>query len=74
VVSTLHPDRIGHGILAAKDAKLMGEIGEAEIVPQICPTSNLLTKALPDEDAVRDTFRAFSEHGCRPRSPPTARR
>jgi hypothetical protein len=51
----------------------MGEIGEAEIVPQICPTSNLLTKALPDEDAVRDTF-VPSEHGCRPRSPPTARR
>jgi adenosine deaminase len=24
--------------------------------------SNLLTKALPDEDAVRDTFRAFSAH------------
>ena len=30
---------------------------------EICPTSNLLTKALPDEDAVRDTFRAFVEHG-----------
>jgi adenosine deaminase len=32
-------------------------------VLEICPTSNLLTKALPDEEAVRDTFRAFSEHG-----------
>jgi adenosine deaminase len=63
VVSTLRPDRIGHGILAAQDKKLMGQIGEAEIVLEICPTSNLLTKALPDEDAVRDTFRAFSEHG-----------
>ena len=30
---------------------------------EICPTSNLLTKALPDEDEVRDTFRAFVEHG-----------
>ena len=30
---------------------------------EICPTSNLLTKALPDEDAVRETFRAFVEHG-----------
>ena len=30
---------------------------------EICPTSNLLTKALPDEDAVRDTFRAFVEAG-----------
>jgi adenosine deaminase len=41
----------------------MSQICEAEIVLEICPTSNLLTKALPDEDAVRDTFRAFSEHG-----------
>jgi adenosine deaminase len=63
VVSSLRPDRIGHGILAAKDAKLMTQICEAEIVLEICPTSNLLTKALPDDDAVRDTFRAFIEHG-----------
>jgi hypothetical protein len=63
VVSSLRPDRIGHGILAAQDVKLMGQICEAEIVLEICPTSNLLTKALPDEEAVRDTFRAFSAHG-----------
>jgi adenosine deaminase len=63
VVSSLRPDRIGHGILAAQDEKLMTQISEAEIVLEICPTSNLLTKALPDEDAVRDTFRAFAEHG-----------
>jgi adenosine deaminase len=62
VVSTLRPDRIGHGILAAQDKKLMTQICEAEIVLEICPTSNLLTKALPDEDAVRDTFRAFTDH------------
>jgi adenosine deaminase len=41
----------------------MTQICEAEIVLEICPTSNLLTKALPNEEAVRDTFRAFSEHG-----------
>jgi adenosine deaminase len=61
VVSTLRPDRIGHGILAAQDRRLMGQISEAEIVLEICPTSNLLTKALPDEEAVRDTFRSFTE-------------
>jgi adenosine deaminase len=36
---------------------------EAGIVLEICPTSNLLTKALADEDSVRRTFRAFVEHG-----------
>ena len=30
---------------------------------EICPTSNLLTKALRDEDEVRETFRRFAEHG-----------
>ena len=63
VVEALHPDRIGHGILAARDAELMAGLREAGIVLEICPTSNLLTKALPDEDAVRTTFRAFVEHG-----------
>jgi adenosine deaminase len=63
VISSLRPDRIGHGILAAKDTKLMTQIAEAEVVLEICPTSNLLTKSLPDEDALHDTLRAFSDHG-----------
>jgi adenosine deaminase len=63
VVEVLRPDRIGHGILAAGDPELMGALRDLGIVLEICPTSNLLTKALPDEDAVRDTFRAFAEHG-----------
>jgi adenosine deaminase len=63
VVEALRPDRIGHGILAAGDPELMAALRDAGIVLEICPTSNLLTKALPDEDAVRATFRAFVEHG-----------
>ncbi len=63
VVAALRPDRLGHGILAARDPELMEEIREADITLEICPTSNLLTKALADEDAVRDTFRTFVEHG-----------
>jgi adenosine deaminase len=63
VIEALRPDRIGHGILAAGDAELMRELREREIVLEICPTSNLLTKALPDEDAVRATFRAFADAG-----------
>jgi adenosine deaminase len=65
VVEVLRPDRIGHGILAAGDEELMRELREAEIVLEICPTSNLLTKALADEAAVRDVFRAFVENGVR---------
>jgi adenosine deaminase len=62
VVEYLRPDRIGHGILAAEDPELMGELRDLGVVLEICPTSNLLTKALPDDDAVRETFRAFVDH------------
>jgi len=63
VLEHLRPDRIGHGILAAGDAELEGMLREQGVVLEICPTSNLLTKALPDEAAVRDTFRAFADAG-----------
>jgi adenosine deaminase len=61
VVRVLEPDRIGHGILAARDEALMSELAERGIVLEICPTSNLLTKALRSEDEVRSTFRTFVE-------------
>jgi adenosine deaminase len=63
VVEVLRPDRIGHGILAAGDEDLMAALREAEIVLEICPTSNLLTRALPNEEAVRETLRTFVAHG-----------
>ncbi len=62
VAEALRPERIGHGILAAGDAGLMAVLADAGTVLEICPTSNLLTKALADETAVRETFRAFVEH------------
>ena len=55
------PDRARDPGRAGRE--LMAELREREITLEICPTSNLLTKALPDEDAVRDTFRAFSAAG-----------
>jgi adenosine deaminase len=63
VVDHLRPERIGHGILAAGDPELMHALRDAGTVLEICPTSNLLTKALADESAVRETLRRFVEHG-----------
>src|SRR6476646_6473032 len=63
VVESLRPDRLGHGILAAHDPGLMDAIRAADITLEICPTSNLLTKALQSEEAVPATFRAFVENG-----------
>ncbi|TML49710.1 MAG: adenosine deaminase [Actinobacteria bacterium] len=63
VVERLRPERIGHGILAAGDEGLERALRELGVVLEICPTSNLLTKALPDEEAVRETIRRFVESG-----------
>ncbi len=63
VVETLRPDRIGHGIMASRDRELTRLLVDTQTVLEICPTSNLLTGALADDDAVRETFRAFLEAG-----------
>ncbi|HET8743507.1 MAG TPA: hypothetical protein VFM41_12875, partial [Gaiella sp.] len=63
VVESLRPDRIGHGILAARDPGLMGLLRDARVTLEICPTSNLLTRALSGEDELCETVRRFVEHG-----------
>jgi adenosine deaminase len=63
VVETLRPERIGHGILAAQDEETMRALREAGVVLEICPSSNLLTRALPDEEALRDTIQTFVDRG-----------
>jgi adenosine deaminase len=65
VVEALRPDRIGHGILAAGDPELTALLASSGIVLEVCPTSNLLTGALADADAVRAVFRTFLEAGVR---------
>jgi adenosine deaminase len=65
VVETLRPERIGHGILAAQDEETMRRLREGGTVLEICPTSNLLTGALADEDALRDTIRTFADRDVR---------
>jgi adenosine deaminase len=63
VVESLRPDRLGHGILAARDASLMAALRDADITLEICPTSNLLTKALAGQDVLRETLRTFVDNG-----------
>jgi adenosine deaminase len=65
VAEALRPERIGHGILAAGDESTMRLLRELGIVLEICPTSNLLTKALGGEEALRDTLRTFANRGVR---------
>jgi adenosine deaminase len=65
VAESLRPERIGHGILAAEDEETMRLLRELDIVLEICPTSNLLTRALPSENALRDTLRTLADRGVR---------
>ena len=53
--------RIGHGIAAAKDEKLMKYMAERGIAVEMCPTSNLQTKAVTDMKEY--PIRKFLEYG-----------
>jgi len=65
VVEHLRPDRIGHGILAAGDRELERLLVDTGTVLEICPTSNLLTRALADDDQVVSVFRSLLAAGVR---------
>lgn len=45
-IELLHAKRIGHGIAAIKDSKVMELLKEKNIFLEMCPTSNLQTKAV----------------------------
>jgi adenosine deaminase len=62
VVEYLRPERVGHGILSAYDERLMERVAAEGIVLEICPTSNLRTRAVRDIEAMRyivERLRAF---------------
>lgn len=43
-IDILHVDRVGHGISAVQDEKLMETLKERKIALEVCPTSNVFTK------------------------------
>lgn len=61
----INPDRIGHGILAYRDTKLMRELSRKGIVLEVCPLINLVTKAAQDIDELKAIFKAFKKHAVR---------
>jgi adenosine deaminase/aminodeoxyfutalosine deaminase len=43
----LGAERIGHGIAAARDERLMTRLREQNVVLEVCPTSNVCTRSVP---------------------------
>jgi len=64
-VKHLSPVRIAHGIGAASDSALVRLLSRKRIVLDVCPTSNVLTGALPDIDDVTRRVRALLVAGVR---------
>ncbi|MDR0551831.1 MAG: adenosine deaminase [Spirochaetaceae bacterium] len=48
-INCLKPERIGHGISAVQDKKLMEYLAEKQIPLEVCPTSNLFTRKYVSE-------------------------
>ncbi|MFP4373023.1 MAG: adenosine deaminase [Spirochaetaceae bacterium] len=61
-VKLLNVARIGHGIAAIQDPKLMDHLRDTQIPLEICPTSNLFTRKFAS--SLEDhPIRAFYDHG-----------
>jgi adenosine deaminase len=65
VVEELEPHRIGHGIRAAQDERVMGLLRERGILLEICPSSNLATRAVGSLAELGGILRTFWERGVR---------
>ncbi|MBI3521997.1 MAG: adenosine deaminase [Chloroflexi bacterium] len=65
VVRYLEPDRIGHGIHAAQDAGLCRRLAERNILLEVCPTSNLHTRVVRDNEELAGYLAVFRKHKVR---------
>ncbi|PIQ73697.1 adenosine deaminase [Candidatus Roizmanbacteria bacterium CG11_big_fil_rev_8_21_14_0_20_36_8] len=62
-LETINPDRIGHGIKAAYDKDLMHELSKRNIVLEVCPLSNLMTKAAKDDQEMNFILNTLFDNG-----------
>jgi aminodeoxyfutalosine deaminase len=57
----LGAERIGHGTSAAQDPELLAHLAEARIALEVCPSSNIATRAVPT--LAEHPIRAFRDAG-----------
>jgi adenosine deaminase len=65
VLEKLAPTRIGHGIAAASSEEALRKLAEAGCVLEICPSSNLRTRAVANIGELGRVLRRFDEAGVR---------
>jgi adenosine deaminase len=65
VVEQLEPDRIGHGVRAAQDERVMHLLRERRVTLEICPTSNLATRAVSGTAEMREVLQKLWRNGVR---------
>jgi len=65
VLELLRPHRIGHGVQAAYDEPAMKMLREQGVVLEICPSSNLSTRAVSGWDELRHVVRTFLDRGVK---------
>ncbi len=65
VVNEIKPDRIGHGILAAKDPEIMKQIVKNDITLEICPTSNLKNSKVENVSELKKIIRTLLENNIK---------
>ncbi|MBI3386036.1 adenosine deaminase, partial [Candidatus Gottesmanbacteria bacterium] len=63
VVTKLEPDRIGHGIHAVDDPKLMKELAKRNITLEVCPSSNIRTQVVHDWRQMGHILQKLFAHG-----------
>lgn len=63
VVQRLKPDRIGHGIRAAYSEDALKALADTDTVLEICPTSNLHTRAVRHLEEFKYILGTFLENG-----------
>jgi adenosine deaminase len=65
VLQRLAPSRIGHGIAAAASEEAVRKLAEAGTVLEICPSSNLRTRAVSGLAELGTALRTFEDAGVR---------
>jgi adenosine deaminase len=59
VMKFINPARIGHGIMAYKSNRVLGELAERRTVLELCPSSNLATGAVSNLAELKQAISIF---------------